>query len=181
MLLFAGLCLAFACQGPVNKTGPAGLSWQQIEQEAGNSTVRMMMWQGDPLINRYMREWVAPELKKRYNIDLNIAPGQGTEIVKILLAEKEAGKTAGSIDMCWINGETFFQLRQIGALYGPFAGQLPHAQYIDFRNPFIAFDFQQPVDGFECPWGNVQLCLIYDTLRTPAPPRQFQFSLRYTF
>ena len=36
----------------------------------------MMMWQGDPLINRYMREWVAPELKKRYDINLNIAPGQ---------------------------------------------------------------------------------------------------------
>ena len=174
ILLLSLLCLVFACQEPANKTGPADLSWQQVEQEARNSTVRMMMWQGDPLINRYMREWVAPELKQRYNIDLNIAPGQGTEIVKILLAEKEAAKSASSIDMCWINGETFFQLRQIGALYGPFAGQLPNAQYIDFRNPFIAFDFQQPVDGFECPWGNVQLCLIYDTLRTPAPPRSMQ-------
>ena len=32
-------------------------------------------------------------------------------------------------------------------------------------------DFQQPVDGFECPWGNVQESIIYDTLRTPEPPR----------
>lgn len=166
----------WACQNNQSNNIPDPLAtpWPQIEQQAKGSTVRLMMWQGDPLINRYMSEWVVPELKKRYGIDLNIAPGQGTEIVKILLGEKEASKTASSLDMCWINGETFFQLRQIDALYGPFAKQLPNAQYIDFQNPFIAYDFQQPVDGYECPWGNVQLCLIYDSLRTPAPPRTMQ-------
>ena len=145
--------------------------WPSIEAAANGTTVHMMMWQGDPLINRYMSEWVTPALKAQYGIDLSIAPGQGTEIVKLLLAEKEAGKTSGSIDIGWINGETFFQLRSFSALYGPFSDRLPNAQYIDFQNPFIAYDFQQPVEGFECPWGNVQLGLIYDTLRTPQPPR----------
>ncbi|MEO6758476.1 MAG: ABC transporter substrate-binding protein, partial [Saprospiraceae bacterium] len=87
------------------------------------------------------------------------------------LAEKEAGKSESSADLGWINGETFFQLRQISALYGPFTDKLPNAQYIDLQNPFIANDFQQPVNGYECPWGNVQMALIYDTLRTPSPPR----------
>ena len=129
-----------------------------------------MMWQGDPLINRYMSEWVKPELERRYGITLNIAPGQGTEIVKLLLGERDAGQKSSSIDMCWINGETFFQLRQIQALYGPFVQRLPNAQWIDLQNPFIGKDFQQPADGYECPWGNVQQCFIYDTLRTPRPP-----------
>ncbi len=174
LLLFTLVLLSFSCQNTpttIVTIDPLAAPWEQVEQSAKGSTVRMMMWQGDPLINRYMSDWVVPEVKKRYNIDLNIAPGQGNEIVKLLLGEQEANKTVSSFDIGWINGETFFQLRQIGGLFGPFAKRLPNAQYIDFQNPFIGIDFQQPVDGFECPWGNVQECIIYDTLRTPQPPR----------
>jgi len=32
-------------------------------------------------------------------------------------------------------------------------------------------DFEQDPAGFESPWGRVQFTLIYDTLRTPIPPR----------
>jgi putative spermidine/putrescine transport system substrate-binding protein len=170
LFVLSGACQQNAPQSTAS-LDPLTAPWEQIEQAAQGSTVRMMMWQGDPLINRYMSEWVVPELKKRHGIDLNIAPGQGNEIVKLLLGEQEANKAASSIDIGWINGETFFQLRQIGGLLGPFAKRLPNAQYIDFQNPFIGTDFQQPVDGYECPWGNVQECLIYDTLRTPQPPR----------
>ncbi|MCB9314688.1 MAG: ABC transporter substrate-binding protein [Lewinellaceae bacterium] len=155
------------------------LPWTQIEAHAKGSTVHFTMWQGDPLINRYMAEYVVPEVKKRYGVTLEIAPGQGTEIVKNLLAEKEAGKAQSSLDMCWINGETFFQLRQIEALYGPFSQQLPNAQYIDFDNPFIGFDFQQKTEGYECPWGNVQMALIYDSVRTPKPPRTLEALEQY--
>ena len=47
---------------------------------------------------------------------------RGNMIVSLLLSELEAGKKQSSIDMMWINGETFYQLRQIDALYGPFSG-----------------------------------------------------------
>jgi putative spermidine/putrescine transport system substrate-binding protein len=145
-------------------------NWQQIEAKAKGSTVQLMMWQGDPLINKYMATYIIPELKNRYGIELKINGGQGNDLVKTLLAEKEANKPESSIDMCWINGETFFQLRQINALYGPFVTQLSNSQYINFENPFIKTDFQQPTDGYECPWGNVQMAIIYDSLRTPQPP-----------
>lgn len=131
----------------------------------------MTMWQGDPLINRYMADYVVPEVKKRFGISLEIAAGQGNELVKMLLSEQEAGKKNSSTDLCWINGETFFQLRQIGALDGPFVEKLPNAAFLNLESPFIGNDFQQKTDGFECPWGNVQLALIYDTVRTPQPPR----------
>jgi len=174
ILLFISLITLFSCQNnaPKNSNFDAlSAPWEQVEQQAKGSAVHMMMWQGDPLINAYMRDWVVPELRKRYDITLNIAPGQGSEIVKLLMGEREAQKTNSSLDIGWINGETFFQIRQIGDLYGPFTQRLPNAQYIDFENPFIGIDFQQPVDGFECPWGNVQMCMIYDSVRTPAPPR----------
>jgi putative spermidine/putrescine transport system substrate-binding protein len=145
--------------------------WEAIEAEARGQRVNMMMWTGDPFINEYMRGYVAPALLEQYGIDLTISSGQGNQVVSFLMTEIEAGKEASEVDMAWINGETFYQLRQIEALHGPFVDRLPNARYIDLENPFIGVDFQQPVEGFEAPWGNVQFTLIYDTLRTPDPPR----------
>lgn len=149
-------------------------TWTEIEASTKAQTVNMMMWQGDPYINRYMADFVVPEVKSRYGIELDIASGQGTAIVQSLMTEREAGKDESALDMIWINGETFFQLRKLDALYGPFTQKLPNAEYIDFENPFIGIDFQQPINGYECPWGNVQLALIYDTTRTPEPPRTLE-------
>jgi putative spermidine/putrescine transport system substrate-binding protein len=150
------------------------MAWAEIEQAAQGSSLQLMMWQGDPFINRYVSEYLQPQLKERFGIELQVSSGQGPAIVSNLMTEIEAGKDESEIDLVWINGETFFQLRQIDALHGPFTQQLPNAQYIDFDNKFIGQDFQQPIDGFECPWGNVQLAIIYDSLRTPEPPRSLE-------
>lgn len=150
------------------------LNWQQIEAQAKGQTVNMMMWMGDPLINAYMKKHIQAQVKAKYNIDLNIISGQGKEIVSVLIAEKEAGKKQSEIDMMWINGETFFQLKQIKALYGPFTAKLPNARLINFESPFINTDFQQPVDGMECPWGNVQQALIYNSEKVKSPPKNLE-------
>ena len=146
------------------------LSWQEIEQNAKGKTVTFMMWQGDPLINKYVQEYVVPEVKKKHSITLNVVGGQGNAIVTTLMTEIEAGKKASEVDMMWINGETFFQLRQINGLYGPFVERLPNNQFIDWESPFIKYDFQQEVNGYECPWGNVQLALIYNSEKVKSPP-----------
>lgn len=149
----------------------ASLSWKDIEAKANGTTVHLMMWQGDPQINAYMADYVVPQIKKLYNIDLKIVAGQGNQIVSLLLNEKQASKTTSEIDLGWINGETFYQLRQIDGLYGPFTNQLPNAQYINFNNKFINTDFQEPINGMECPWGNVQMCLIYNKDKVANPPK----------
>lgn len=117
-----------------------------------------------------MQNYVVPQVKKRYDINLEIANGQGNTIVSILMSELQAGKKQGELDLIWINGETFYQLRQIEGLYGPFLEQLPNVSYIDMENPFIKYDFQQSIDGYEVPWGNVQFTMIYDSARVPNPP-----------
>jgi putative spermidine/putrescine transport system substrate-binding protein len=147
------------------------LTWEEITEKAGGSVVHLMMWRGDPLINAYMQDHVIPALKEQYDIELQIAGGQGATIVQVLLAELQAGKRRSEIDMMWINGETFYQLRQIDALFGPWTDKLPNAAFIDFDNPFIGVDFQQPVNGYECPWGNVQMALIYNSENVAVPPR----------
>lgn len=171
LIAVASLFLLIACSGPSeNQINLKNLSWDEILQQAQGQTVNMMMWQGDSNINSYMQTYVAPEVAKRFGIDLNITSGQGNTIVSILMSELEAGKQTSELDLVWINGETFYQLRQIDGLYGPFVSQLPHAKFIDFDNPFIKFDFQQPIEGFEVPWGNVQFTMIYDSARVSNPP-----------
>lgn len=146
-------------------------SWEEITKQAAGTTVNFMMWQGSPVINDYINNYVVPTLRKDYNIDLQITGGQGPEIVQLVMGEKEAGVNAGQVDMVWINGETFFQLRRINGLFGPFVNRLPNAQYIDFSNVYISTDFQQPVNYMECPWGISQFALVYDSLQVPQPPR----------
>ncbi|WP_148289437.1 ABC transporter substrate-binding protein [Fibrella aestuarina] len=147
-------------------------SWAQVEQRGRNQPVTLLMWQGDPYINKYMAGYVKPMLKQRYGIDLTVAGGQGAQLVQTLAAERDADQPS-QLDMAWINGETFYQLRQIDALLGPVTDKMPNARYVDFSNPFIGTDFQQPVAGMEVPWGNVQLAFIYDSQRVPTPPRSF--------
>lgn len=175
-LIFCMLSLSFismACNYGTekNKKDPLKLSWNDILKEAKGQTVNFMMWQGDPQINKYINGYIVPAVKEKYGIDLQVSSGQGNQIVSILMGEKEAAEKTSEIDMCWINGATFYQLRQIDALFGPFVNKLPNSQYIDFANPFIKYDFQEPIDGMECPWGNVQFCIIYNKDKVPSPPK----------
>ena len=173
ILLLALVGFLAGCRGDAGREvteDVLALSWEQVEASARGTTVNLMMWPGDPLINAYMQGYVRPALKEQCGIELAIAGGQGSIIVQNLMAELQAGKAESELDLMWINGETFYQLRQIDALFGPWTGRLPNAQYIDFDNPFIGIDFQQPVDGYECPWGNVQMAFIYDSLKVSDPP-----------
>lgn len=175
--VFALVFLLFFGDGCGLQSGQApqvdlhSLPFDSVEAMARGSRVVLMMWQGDRNINRYMNSYVKPQLQERYGIELELASGQGREVVSTLLTEQQAGAAVSDIDMAWINGETFYQLREINALYGPFTDRLPNARYVDWENPFIAYDFQQPVEGYECPWGNVQFCLIYNSERIASPPR----------
>jgi putative spermidine/putrescine transport system substrate-binding protein len=128
------------------------------------------MWRGDPSVNAYVDGWVAPRLRERHGIELSAVEGQGAEVVNQLVVEREA-RARGSADLLWINGETFHDLRQADLLYGPWAGRLPSAAFVDSASPVVARDFEQDPAGYESPWGRVQFTLIYDSARTPAPPR----------
>lgn len=150
------------------------LSWQQILDEAKGSTIIMNMHQGDKKANAYMSDYVVPALKNEYDITLKVIAGQGKEIINNIMAEKESGTKIGQTDMCWINGETFYQLRQIDGLYGPFVQQLPNAQYIDFTDPLIKYDFQEEVKGYEAPWGKAFFLAVTDTARVKKIPVTMQ-------
>jgi putative spermidine/putrescine transport system substrate-binding protein len=149
----------------------ASLPWDSVVARARGSTVVWRMWRGDPSINAFIDNWVAPRLKTQYDITLQAVNGQGNELVDQLTVEKEAGATTGTASLLWINGETFGALRARELLAGPWSQVLPAGALVDSASPIIARDFEQDPAGFESPWGTVQLALIYDSTRTPAPPR----------
>ena len=172
--LLPAFLLLISCQAEQARTPQQTLAetWPQVEANGQGQPVNMIMWQGDPLINKYMSAYVKPEVRRRYDIDLQISAGQGAGLAQTLAAEQQAGQPSEA-DVVWINGETFYQLRQVDALLGPFVDKLPNARLLDLQNPFINTDFQQPVAGMEAPWGNVQFTVIYDSARVAHPPRSF--------
>ncbi len=168
-LTLVALLAACGKQAPP-EIDPRTLSWSAIEQAARGAEVHLAMWTGDAAINRYMQEFVVPRLRERYDIRLNIVPAQG-DIPALLGNELAAGQQRSHYDVVWINGETFYKLRQLNALFGPYTSHLPNDALVDWRNPRIANDFQQTVDGYEAPWGTVQLLLITDSARVTQAPQ----------
>ncbi len=169
-LLWLTLLLSACDQAAPPEIDPRTLSWSEIEATARGAQVHLAMWTGDAAINRYMQDFVVPRLRERYDIRLSIVPAQG-DIPALLATEQAAGQQHSHLDLVWINGENFYKLRQLDALFGPYTRHLPNDVLVDWRNPRIAQDFQQPVDGYEAPWGTVQLLLITDAARVAAPPR----------
>lgn len=171
-VLAAGLLVG--CD-PGSPSGPdaaslAELPWDTVVERARGTEVVWRMWRGDPAINRYVDQWVVPRLAERYDIRLRAIEGQGAELVNTLVVEREA-RARGGADLAWINGETFHNLRQEDLLQGPWAHVLPSAAFVDSASAIVMRDFEQELEGFESPWGRVQFALIYDSLRTPSPPR----------
>lgn len=148
-------------------------SWQSIEKKAQGQTVDWYMWGGSPAVNAYVNGYLATELKSRFNITLRQVPVKDiAEIVSKLAVEKQAGKTEdGSVDLIWINGENFRTCKKLNLLHGPFANILPNIKNLDVDSPALKSDFGTPVEYMESPWGSSQLVMIYDSARTPEPPK----------
>lgn len=174
ILLVSSLLLA-GCGQTMNHQGSDVLhaSWTETLQQAKGSTVTIYMWGGSDSINRYMDEWVAPRLKSEYDITLKRVPITDTQdVINKLLTEKQAGKTTGSADLIWINGENFKTAKDQGLLLGSFASKLPNVQkYMDIHTPDLRLDFGEETNGLEAPWGKAQFVFIYDQNKVPHPPK----------
>lgn len=149
----------------------AHADWSQIQNEAKGQTVYFNAWGGSEATNAYLF-WAAKEAKARYGIDVrHVKVADTAEVIKRVQTEVSTGrKRDGSIDLMWINGENFHQLKSAGLLFGPWAQSLPNWSLVDLSKP-VRTDFSVPTEGYESPWGTAQLTFIADRARTPAPPR----------
>jgi len=149
----------------------ANADWSQIQNEAKGQTVYFNAWGGSEATNAYIA-WAAKEAKTRYRIDVrHVKISETAEVVKRVQTEMAAGRTSGgSVDLMWVNGENFRNLKNGGLLFGPWAQSLPNWSLVDLNKP-VRTDFSVPTESYESPWGTAQLTLIADSAKTPKPPR----------
>jgi putative spermidine/putrescine transport system substrate-binding protein len=94
--------------------------------------VSFYMWGGSTEINTWIDMKVAEGLKAEYDITLKRVPMDASVFVNKLLAEKQAGREKGVIDLLWINGENFRNAKEAGLLWGPYVQELPNfTSYVD--------------------------------------------------
>ncbi len=161
-----------APEGAVPPPSYDGKTWVDILDEAKGQTVNWYMWGGSEDINGWVTDYVANNLKERYEVTLNMVPVKDAlEFVNKVREEKEAGQDSdGSIDLVWVNGENYRAMREEGLLYGPWSEFLPNTIYVNWGDRSIASDFGYPVEGYESPYGKVQAVIAYDTAKVSEPP-----------
>ena len=170
--LAAGLVLLVsACGRPADTTAWLEKPYAELEAAAEGSEVRFYMWGGDERINSWIDGFVAETLKAEYDISLTRVPMDAAVFINKLLAEKEAGRSEGVIDLVWINGENFKRAKENGLLYGAVAEKLPNLEFVPPAE--IEYDFGYPVEGYEVPYGKAQFVFEYDSAEIDAPPRSF--------
>lgn len=143
-------------------------NWDAVLEQAKGQKVYWNAWGGSETINAYI-EWVASRVKEDHGVELVHVKAGAADAVSIVLAEKLASKDdGGKVDLIWINGENFANMKKNDLLMTPgWAEDLPNWQFVDFENkPTIRTDFTIPVDGLEAPWGMAKLVFFHDSAVT---------------
>lgn len=135
-------------------------------------TVNMFMWGGDQNVNRYIDEFVAPNLKEKHNITLVRTPMDISQVLEKLSSEKQASKNTGTIDVIWINGENFKIAKEQRLLWGDIEKELLNSrEFID--EELKSNDAGVDVNGMEVPWGKVKFAFQYNSEYVKTPPTNF--------
>jgi putative thiamine transport system substrate-binding protein len=142
-----------------------------VEAEAKGQTVYFNAWAGSDTINAYIT-WAGEQMKSRYGVTVeHVKITDTAEVVKRVRDEVAAGKTDGSVDLVWINGENFRALKTDKLLFGPWSESLPNYALVDVEGkPTTRQDFSEAVEGLEAPWGMAQLTFFADGAKLSSPP-----------
>ncbi|MDP3227438.1 MAG: ABC transporter substrate-binding protein [Acidovorax sp.] len=155
-------------------TPPTPAAWADTERAARGQTVFFNAWAGSERINAYL-QWATAQLAAQYGVKLeHVKIADTADVVKRVRAEKAAGRKdgEGTVDLVWINGENFAQMKREGLLFGPFAERLPHFQYVDLTGkPTTRIDASIATEGMEAPWGMAQFTVFADGQRLPERPQ----------
>lgn len=135
-----------------------------------SDVVTLYGWGGDPRVNAWIDNELAPYAKENYGIRVERVPMNIDEILTKLTNENGSQK-AGSIDVIWINGENFYYAKQNDLLHGPFLNDVENAKkYIDLTGSAATVDFGYPIEGCEAPWGKAQFVFVNNGKLLPEPP-----------
>jgi putative spermidine/putrescine transport system substrate-binding protein len=170
IFLAVGALLLAACAPPSSSEEEPLASWSSIRAEARGQTVSLWMWGGDPQGNAYIDDVLAPAARKS-GVTLRRVPVADTkEALSRVLAERQAGRSDGAVDLVWVNGDNFATGLQADAWRCGWSSSLPNMRFTDPDDPLLTEDFGTQVDGCESPWHKAQFTLVYDSARISEPP-----------
>ena len=141
--------------------------WNEVLVKALGQTVFWNAWAGDEKTNDFIA-WVGDQVKARFGVGVQHVRLRDTaEAVTRVVAEKSAGRDRdGTVDMIWINGPNFLNMKQQGLLYGPVTQALPNDRFVDTTHKRSnVIDFTTPVEGMAVPWHMAQIVFVYDSAR----------------
>jgi putative spermidine/putrescine transport system substrate-binding protein len=171
-LLF--ICL-YGCFEERDSPGAALLSmgYTDIAEQAKGTIVHFYMDDSDSFANKWVDTVLCPFMKRRYDISVVRVPVVLDAFAREVVASRDRGDSHGSADLVGVYGRNFRNLKQAGALFGPYAEKLPN--YLFFVNKDMAgIDFGMPVDGYETPFGMSRFVFEYDADRMNEPPRTME-------
>lgn len=179
--IFAGLALSTLITSQAFAVDVS--NWKLVEDTARGQTVYFNAWGGAQNINDYIR-WAADQVQKKYGVTVNHTKLDDTaNAVSAVVAAKAAGvDNGGEIDLIWINGENFVNMKKQDLLLeAGWAQKLPNWQFVDWKNkPTILTDFTEPTDGQELPWGMAKMVFFHDTARKIQMPDSFAELVTWT-
>ncbi len=146
-------------------------NWDAVVEAAKGQTVTFYGWGGSEPRNTWIETKLAPVLKEKYDITLELVGMDINDILTQLSGDKQANIEEGTIDFIWINGENFYTAKDNGYLWGPFTDYMPNFNdYIDAESPEVAYDFGSPTEGYEAPYGKTQMEMWVNSEVVPTPP-----------
>ena len=109
MTLSLAACSSNSSKDSSDKKNPKveEMSFDDMKKEAKGSTVTFYGWGGDEVLNKWLDDVFAPDMKEKYDIKMERVPMDIDQILSQLSGEMEGNKKDGDIDMIWINGENF--------------------------------------------------------------------------
>ena len=157
ILLIAFTFIGCQKDDPKNKN-PINLTWPEIVENSKGTSVNFYYWGGSTAINTYFDNFVAPNLKEKYDITFNILPVSDIkDIVNKILSEKQNNQNNGSVDILWINGENFKLMKDEHLLYGDLTSILPNFEKYIKENPW---ECNEETNGLEVPFGKAQFVVV---------------------
>ena len=146
------------------------VNYDEIVKKAEGTSVNLYSWGGDDKRNQWLDDYIIPKMKEDYDIDVNRVGMDIDEILNLMLAEKNSED--GDVDVVWINGENFENAKNNGLLFGPITQVLPNFNdYVDQDDDGIKYDFGEPVENMEAPYGGAQFVFMYDSSKIDNPPK----------
>lgn len=156
------------------------MSFDEMKEAAKGTTVTFYGWGGDEVLNKWLDDVFAPQMKEKYDITMERVPMDIDQVLSQLSGEIQAGEEDGSIDMIWINGENFQSAKENDMLFGPFVEKLPnYEEYIDTESEDVLYDFAYPIEGYEAPYGKAQLVMLKDSAVTEETPKSAEELLEF--